>query len=80
MVIHKSETFRANVKNHELSMLSLLSRGCCDCIFAVFIYIFFKGEISLRSLDIMISVKPANCWSSVFIYYPDKEGLLCCML
>ncbi len=56
MVVHKSETFLANVEKLEYSLLSLISRDFCDYIFAVFIYIFFKGEISSRPLDIMSKV------------------------
>lgn len=55
MVVHKSETFLASVKKPDFSMLSAISRSYCDYIFAVFVYVFFKPEISSLSLDIMSS-------------------------
>lgn len=53
MVVHKPETFLANAKTPGFSTLSLISRGYCNYIFAVFVYVFFKAKTSPLAFDIM---------------------------
>ena len=53
MVVHKSETFLLVAKTPVFSILSQISRGCCDYILTVFVYCFLKAKTSPLAFDTM---------------------------